>query len=96
MITAEAGGGEVGFKSHPSFILLLILASWSSRVAPPPPTIVSPWVPCSCALHTSADAGGSFQGWVVMSSPSDVCSSEAAGRVGQAAELAKASPLQTG
>lgn len=39
----------------------------------------------------------SFQGRVVMkSSPSDVCSSEAAGRVGRAAEQAKASPLQTG
>lgn len=39
----------------------------------------------------------SFQGRVVMkSSPSDVCSSRAAGRVGPAAEQAKASPLQTG
>lgn len=96
VITAKAEGGEVGFKSHPSLILLLILASWSSKAAPPPPTD-SPWVPCSCALHTSADAGGSFQGRVVMeSSPSDVCSSKAAGRVGQAAEPAKASPLQTG
>ncbi|CAB1455841.1 unnamed protein product [Pleuronectes platessa] len=38
----------------------------------------------------------SFQRRAVMkSSPSDVCSSEAAGRVGQAAEQAKASPLQT-
>lgn len=39
----------------------------------------------------------SFQGRVVMkSSPSDVCSFEAAGRVGQEAEQAKASPLQAG
>lgn len=36
VITAEAEGGEVGFKSHPSLILLLILASWSSKAAPPP------------------------------------------------------------
>lgn len=61
VITAEVEGGEVGFKSHPSLILLLILASWSSKAAPPPHTD-SPWVPCSCALHTSAAAGGSFQG----------------------------------
>lgn len=39
----------------------------------------------------------SFQGRAVMeSSPSDVCSSKAAGRVGRAAEQAKASPLQMG
>lgn len=36
VITAETKGGEVGFKSHPSLILLLILASWSSKAAPPP------------------------------------------------------------
>ena len=64
---------------------------------PPTHPLITLWVPCSCTLHTSADAGGSFQGRVVMESqPSDVCSCEAAGRVGQAAEPAKASPLQMG
>lgn len=51
----------------------------------------------AAALSTPLPMLVSFQGRVVMkSSPSDVCSSEAVGRVGQAAEQAKASPLQTG
>lgn len=97
VITAKAEGREVGFKSHQSLILLLIFRSQSSeagQAAPPPPP---PRVPLAAALSAPLLRLGSFQGWVVMkSSPSDVCSSEAAGRVGRAAEPAKASPLQTG
>lgn len=38
VITAEAAGGEVGFKSHPSLILLLISAPRSSKTHPSTPS----------------------------------------------------------
>lgn len=95
VITVETdGGGGVGSNhTHHSFSFDIGGSVLKGRPAGSPFPLGSP----TASLSTPLLMLVSFQGRVIMkSSPSDVCSSEAAGRVGHAAEQAKASSLQTG